>query len=130
MEFNVFDFALRSEELDAAEYTFYVVDPGQMYPAMIDHATAVIEANDMSQVPRDHRGYVATLRQCGDLSVAAVHVDSVPDDEALANREKILETLRLWFTRMLKTAVAHPIGLRITSDNPAVLAHWRLRAKA
>jgi hypothetical protein len=127
MEFNVFDFALRSEELDAASYAFYVVDPDEMYPAMIEHATAVIEANDMSQVPRDQRGYVSTLRPLGDLSAAAVHVDNATD---LDSREKILETLRLWFTRMLKTAVDGPLGLRITSDDPAVLAYWRLRPKA
>lgn len=129
MDFNVFDFALRSKELDGADYAFYTVDPGQMYPAMIDHATAVIEANDMSQVPRDQRGYVATLRPLGDLSAAAVHVDSVTNDEALETREKILETLRLWFTRMLKTAVDGPVGLKITGD-PADLAYWRLRPKA
>jgi len=127
MEINVFDFALRSQELDAAGYAFYVVDPAEMYPAMIEYATAVIEANDMSRVPRDQRGYVATLRPLGDLSAAAVHVDSATD---LDGREKILETLRLWFTRLLKTAVAEPIGLRITSDAPAVLAYWRLRPKA
>ena len=127
MEINVFDFALRSQELDAAGYAFYVVDPAEMYPAMIEYATAVIEANDMSRVPRDQRGYVATLRPLGDLSAAAVHVDSATD---LDGREKILETLRLWFTRLLKTAVAEPIGLRITSDDPAVLARWRLRPKA
>jgi hypothetical protein len=127
MEINVFDFALRSQELDAAGYAFYVVDPAEMYPAMIEYATAVIEANDMSRVPRDQRGYVATLRPLGDLSAAAVHVDSATD---LDGREKILETLRLWFTRLLKTAVAEPIGLRITSDDPAVLAYWRLRPKA
>ena len=127
MEINVFDFALRSQELDAAGYAFYVVDPAEMYPAMIEYATAVIEANDMSRVPRDQRGYVATLRPLGDLSAAAVHVDNATD---LDSREKILETLRLWFTRLLKTAVAEPIGLRITSDDPAVLAYWRLRPKA
>lgn len=124
---NVFDYALRAKELDAADYAFYVVDPGQLYPAMIEHATAVIAANDMSLVPRDQRGYVATLRQLGDLSAANVHVDSATD---LDGREKVLETLRLWFTRVLKTAVTGPVGLRITSDDPAVLAYWRLRPKA
>ena len=118
---------LRTKELDAAGYAFYVVDPGQLYPAMIEHATAVIAANDMSLVPRDQRGYVATLRQLGDLSAANVHVDSATD---LDGREKVLETLRLWFTRVLKTAVDGPLGLRITSDDPAVLAYWRLRPKA
>ena len=125
---DVLDFAKREEALDDGGYAFYVVDPDQMYPAMIDHATAVIEANDMSQVPRDQRGYVATLRPLGDLSAAAVHVDSATD---LDTREKILETLRLWFTRLLKAATGEAsLGLKITSDDPAVLAFWRLRPKA
>jgi hypothetical protein len=73
---DVLDFAKRDEALDDGGYAFYVVDPDQMYPAMIDHATAVIHVNDMSLVARDQRGYVATLRPLGDLSAAAVHVDS------------------------------------------------------
>ncbi|MCC6603095.1 MAG: hypothetical protein IT327_07790 [Anaerolineae bacterium] len=125
---DVLDLAKREEALDDGGYAFYVVDPDQMYPAMIDHATAVIEANDMSLVPRDQRGYVATLRQLGNLSAAAVHVDSAVD---LDTREKILETLRLWFTRLLKAATGEAsLGLKITSDDPAVLAFWRLRPKA
>jgi hypothetical protein len=125
---DVLDFAKRDEALDDGGYAFYVVDPDQMYPAMIDHATAVIHVNDMSLVARDQRGYVATLRQLGNLSAAAVHVDSAVD---LDTREKILETLRLWFTRLLKAATGEAsLGLKITSDDPAVLAFWRLRPKA
>lgn len=125
---DVLDFAERDETLDAGGYAFYRVDPDQMYPAMIAHATAVIAANDMSQVPRDQRGYVATLRQLGDLAAANVHVNEAID---LDGREKVLETLRLWFTRLLKAATGEAsLGLKITHDDPAVLGYWRLRPKA
>lgn len=134
MDFNVFDYATRREDLDKGDFAFYEVDPGQMYPAMIAHATAVIEANDMSQVPRDQRRYVAKLRPLGDLEAANVHVDeaaaTVYADKLLDTRETILETLRLWFTRMLKTETGPGLGLKITSEDPAVLAYWRLRPKA
>ena len=124
MGFNVFDYAERREDLDSGDYVFYTVDPGQMYPAMIAHATAVIEANDMSQVPRDQRRYVSILRPLGDLAAA-----NVPPEEAvdLETRETILETLRLWFTRLLKGETGPGLGLKITSDDPDVLAYWRLK---
>ncbi len=125
-EFNVFDYAERRADLDKDDYTFYVIDPDQMYPAMIAYATAVIAANDMSAVPRDQRRYVSILRPLGDLTVANVHVDEAGD---LATREKILETLRQWFTRLLKAETGPGLGIKITSDDPAVLAYWRLQPK-
>lgn len=127
MEFNVLDYATRETSLDKGDYSFYVIDPDLMYPAMIAYATAIIEANDMSQVPRDQRRYVSALRQLGDLSAANVHVDKAKD---MATRETILETLRHWFTRLLKVAAGPGLGVKITSDDPAVLAYWRLAPKA
>jgi hypothetical protein len=98
-----------------------------MYPAMIAHATAVIEANDMSAVPRDQRRYVSVLRPLGDLTAANVPVGEAAD---LAARETILETLRQWFTRLLKAEAGPGLGIKITSEDPAVLAYWRLKPKA
>lgn len=128
--FDVFDYAERREDLDKSGYTFYAIDPGQMYPAMIDFATAVIAADDMSLVPRDQRRYVSVLRPLGDLTLADVHVNDVGSEAAHEQREMILETLRLWFTRLLKAETGPGLGIKITSDDPAVLAYWRLKPAA
>lgn len=127
IEFNPLDYAERDENLDKNGYAMRVVDIGRMYPAMIEYATAVITADDMSIVPRDQRRYVSILRPLGDLSDAHVHCDDVPAGDR-ERREKILETLRLWYTRLLKAQTGPGLGLKLTGD-AAALAYWRLNAK-
>lgn len=119
-EFDVFTIAKPEERADTGGYTWYAVEPETLYPQMCVYATAVIEADEF--VEADYQGYKAALANIGVERVEALccHLENVSAADRPV-RYFVLETLRQWFTRLLKNSIGDPLGLRILKDE-----RWKL----
>lgn len=117
---DVFAIAQREERADPGGYEWYVVAPGVLYTEMCAYVTQVIE--DAVFVEADYQGYKAALTEIGVARMQELVcplADVSPADRPV--RYFVLETLRQWFTRLLKNSIGNPLGLHITKDD-----NWKL----
>lgn len=99
-------------------YTVYEVEPKTIYKAMQKYAQDLIK-NDapMGDIPSRQRRYYSALRDNqGGLDLVSVARNEVTKKADIDNRADALETLRHWFTYLIKEANGGPVGIRITKD--------------
>ena len=114
-------FSIAIPEARADDYQWFIVAPSALYPAAVAHVNAMRHQprpqgalgmywDDAQSIPEPVWGYaLCSLADIADSPLAR------------ANRARLLECARLWFTEMLHAAVGAAIGVHITKDE-----HWRL----
>ena len=109
----------RFEERDDPGYSWYVVDPDEMYPAMLDELHDIVQRN---APPVGFLDLYSQIQDCSedDFELARMKATGLSKQDR-TRREQVLETARLWFTRTLHQSVGEPLGLRILAND-----HWRL----
>lgn len=114
---SVTEIARRLVRADEPEVTWFEVQPGQMYPAMvrlIRGSLAHNEVPDGALVPLWESAAQVTERG---WNLALMPRDACVTFDDVAQRTRALETCRLWFTELLHRSVdGQRMGLRITKD--------------
>lgn len=120
LAFNVFAIAQREERAEPGGYEWYTVAPEILYTEMCAYATDVIEGGVF--VEADYQGYKTALANIGvgKMQEVVCHLADVSAADRPV-RYFVLETLRQWFTRLLKNSIGNPLGLHITKDD-----RWKL----
>lgn len=124
---------VEQEERPGSEYECYQVEPGEMYPAMLDHIEAVLAGEDpyenvMARSAGDVRLYHSQAQRLDSQAWGLARVprddfDDAADVEDLMLRGEALEIARLWFTALMRQAIRYrPLGLHILAGDGS----WRL----
>jgi hypothetical protein len=108
-------------------YDRFIADPDVMYPAAIEYARALVDPG--ADVPMYLQQHVGALR-------AANPTDTAWDDalapaadlsaKRRADRQAVLEAVRLIFTARLREQAGGPINLAIQPSTPEGKMRWRL----
>ena len=116
MFFNVMDYAKPTEADPGSDRITFIVDPNEMYPAMI---AFLKERLDQPAPTGYFRVLFAILTNIPDEIFAAAlkPLDELDNEEARVLRASVLEVARKAFTEMLHLAIGQqPMHLRILKN--------------
>lgn len=99
-------------------YTIFEITPSKAYKAMQEYAQGLIE-NDtpMGDIPNRERRYYSELKaNTKGLNLVNTPHSAVTKKADIEDRANALETLRHWFTYLIKKANGSAVGIKILKD--------------